>query len=84
MTKLELGQTLVDRVNLFRGHTDGMWYETGQNTYMLAEFPNLALATMFSGQTIWTYQVQCEVSGGSWDDITQSAQVYIKPGLSAR
>lgn len=84
MTRNELEQKLLSHINLFKGHTDGRWYETGQNAYMCAEFSNIGQAAMFANRTIWDLQVGCSLMGGDWDDPTQTAQVIIKPRLSAR
>lgn len=85
MTKRDkLGQTLAKVVDQFKGHTDGRWYETGQDAYMTAEFANVGQATMFANRTIWDNQVVCIVTGGDWDDSLVPAQVTIKPGVSGR
>lgn len=84
MNQAELGQRIVDKVNLFKGHTTGLWEKTGFFPQMTAEFANVGQATMFAQFTIWDLQLTATVSGGSWDDSTIPAQVTIKPGISGR
>lgn len=79
-----LGENVASKASAHKGHTDGRWYETGQDAYMTAEFTNVNQATMFAQAAIWDLQVQAYVNGGDWDDPTIPAQVTIKPGISGR
>lgn len=74
----QLGQTISDAAELYKGHTDGRWYETGHHAYMTAEFANAGQATMYAHRMIWDNQVIAVVSGGDWDDSTIPAQVTVK------
>jgi len=58
MTRHELAQTVASQAKLFKGHTDGRWYETGQNGYMTVEFPTTLKATMFAQYLIWEDQLE--------------------------
>lgn len=83
MTRTKLTQEVSKRVDLFKGHTDGRWYETGHNAYMTAEFSNVAQATMFAQYLIWDLQVITDVQHieDIIDNPAQDTQVTIKRWL---